>query len=99
MGFTIFTPIGTTKNVSASSTTGNVELPIGGDRSVRVYNSLSERVYIDFGGSTIEAAVATSLPLGPGAVEYFQLGKSVTHMAAITGAGSGTVYATEGQGS
>lgn len=98
----IFTPVGTTKNLTASGTTSNVALPVistYGSRSVRVYNATDVVVFIEFGASAVEAAVATSLPLGPGATEWFEIGQGVTHMAAITAAGGGLVYATEGQGS
>lgn len=95
----IFTPAGTTKHISATATTGRVALPVfTTDRSVRVYNRANEVVFIEFGDSTVEAAVATSLPLGSGACETFQVGGAVTHVAAITSVGSGTIDFTEGQG-
>ena len=97
----IFSPVGATTNLTASATTSNVILDnmTGQPRSVRVYNPTAAIVFIEFGASSaVEAAVATSLPLGPGAVEWFEIGPAVTHMAAITSAGGGTVYASEGQG-
>lgn len=94
-----FTPTGTTKNITASATTSSVALPVSTQsRSVRVYNATDVVVFLEFGISTVEAAVATSMPFGPGAVEYVEIGPAVTHVAGITAAGSGTVYFTEGFG-
>ena len=95
-----FTPLGTTKNITASATTSSVALPVQTEsRTVRVYNGTDVVVFIAFGISTIEAVVATSMPLGPGATEFLEAGPAVTHVAGITSAGGGTVWFTEGKGS
>lgn len=97
--FLPFSPIGTTKNITAAATTSSVALPVFTEsRTVRVYNGTNVVVFIAFGTSTIEAAVATSMPLGPGATEFLEVGPAVTHVAGITSAGGGTVYFTEGKG-
>jgi hypothetical protein len=101
MSFTIFTPIGATANLAVTSTTGRVALDnlTNQSRSVRVYNAGLVVVFLEFGAGTIEAAAATSLPLGPGAVEFFEIGGAVTHCAGITASGTATVYFSEGMGS
>src|SRR5688500_18311820 len=95
-----FSPIGTTKNITASATTSNVALPVfTTNRTVCVYNSTDVVVFLAFGASSaIEAAVATSLPVGPGGKEFFDVGPHVTYVAGITAAGTGVVYFTEGKG-
>jgi hypothetical protein len=106
MSDNIFTPVGTTKNITAASATSAVALPVFastatsvmGSRTVRVFNGTAVVVFIEFGISTVTAAVATSMPIAPGAVEYLEVGPGVTHVAGITSAGGGTVHFTEGRG-
>jgi hypothetical protein len=101
MSFTIFTPTGTTKNLAVTASTGRVALPVFANqsRSVRVFNSGSVVVFIEFGTVATDAAVATSMPIGPGATEWFEIGGAVTYVAGITASGTATVYFTEGMGS
>lgn len=94
-----FSPIGTTKNITASSTTSRVALPVFTEsRTVRVYNATNVVVFLEFGTVTVEAAAATSMPIGPGGTEFLEVGPAVTYVAGITAAGGGTVYFTEGKG-
>ena len=96
----IFSPQGTTKNLTASSVTSSVALPVfTKSRTVRAYNATTVVVFLEFGTSAVAAVAATSMPIGPGAVEFFEASASVTYVAAITAAGGGTVYFTEGMGS
>ena len=93
-----FTPIGTTKSITASTATSSVALPVFTiPRTVRVYNAAGVVVFLEFGISTIDATTS-STPFGPGATEFIDVGPSVTHVAGITAAGGGTVYFTEGKG-
>jgi hypothetical protein len=112
-GFELFAPFGSnTTSVSVSNThaEGTLNFPSSssdlsgssrtsnwGDASVRVYNSASVTVFIQFGSSTV-AATTSHMPVPPGAVEVFQVGPSVTTISAITSSGSGTLYATTGRG-
>lgn len=95
-----FTPIGATVNIVASGVSANIALtnPIPGqNRVLRVYNAGTGIAFIEFGGaSDVAAAAATSMPLGPGATEFFHIGNSTTYVAAM---GAGTVYFTQGLGS
>jgi hypothetical protein len=100
MTYAIFTAIGTTKNLAVTATTGRVGLPVLTEsRSVRIWNSGAVPVFVEFGNSAVEAAVATSMPIPAGAVEWHEIGGAVTHVAGITSSGTATVYFTEGKGS
>lgn len=108
--FRIFTPFGTdTTSVSAttSNASGTLNLPStttsAGDSTrisnvsdvcVRVYNSSSVIVFINFGA----AATTSKMPIPPGVVEVFQISPNTTTIQAITSAGSGTLFATTGVG-
>lgn len=94
-----FSPMGSTVNLAATTSTGNVALSgfgVGGG-NVRLYNSGSVVVFVNFGGAAVTAVLTTSMPLAPGASEVFAVGEG-QYMAGITASGSATVYATIGQG-
>ncbi len=96
-----FAPQGTTKNITAATVSSNVALSVldvaPNSRNVRVFNSTSVIVFIEFGtSSSVAAVVATSMPIPPGGVETFNAPGEVTYVAGITGAGGGTCYFTEG---
>jgi len=98
----IFTPYGlATMAVSATTSTasGALNLPSAphAGTTVRIHNAASVVVFIKFGDSTVTAAT-TNMPIPAGGTEVFQIGPSVTHIAAITASGSGTLYATTGVG-
>src|SRR5262252_9750697 len=74
-------------NLPSSST--DLSNPVGGTRSsnmggisVRVYNSTSVVVFIQFGGSGTTSTTSKT-PIPPGGVEIFQIGPSVTTIAGI----------------
>lgn len=93
-----FSPAGTV-NVSATTTTANVALPLVARDQVMVTNAPGgSTAFIAFGDSTVTASAATSTPVLPGAAYTFTINPQQTHMAAITGTGTATVYATVGQG-
>jgi len=92
-----FTPGGTV-NVAATTTTANVALASGAKDQVMVTNNAGGSLaFVAFGSSAVTATAATSTPVLPGAAYIFTVG-TATHMAAITGTGTATVYATAGQG-
>ena len=94
-----FSPMGSTVNLAATTTTGSVALSGfgAGGGNVRVYNSGAVVVFINFGGSAVTAVLTTSMPLAPGATEVFAVGEGM-YLAGITASGSATVYATIGHG-
>lgn len=99
----IFSPVGATVNLAATTTTGNVALTAIhetgiGSKSVRLYNAGAVAVFVAFGTSAIAAVLATSIPIPPGGVEVFEVSPAVTHVAGITASGTATIYATAGRG-
>ena len=95
-----FTPKATV-NLSATSSTGRVQMysEIGGRAAVIVTNPAGNpTVFINFGGSTVEATTSAGLPILAGTAQTFTLGASQTHVAGITASGSGTIYFTPGEG-
>lgn len=92
-----FTPSATV-NVAATTTTANVALADSAVDQVLVTVPAGDAMaFVAFGDSTVTASAASSTPILPGAAYIFTVGP-VTHMAAITGAATATVYATIGQG-
>lgn len=101
MSASFFTPVGTTKNITAGTTTGSVALPVVTDasRAVRVYNAGAVISFVNFGASDVTAALTTSIPIVPGGTFIFEVGQKATHMAAITASSTAVTYVTEGFGS
>lgn len=93
-----FRPLKPTSNVTVTGASARVAIDkadAGG--SVRVVNSGAAVSFVEFGDSTVVAAVATSFPVLANSVETFFLEKSQTHVAAIGTAGN-TLYVTAGVG-
>jgi hypothetical protein len=96
----LFTPKAAgTVNIAATTSSARVALAINsGTFQVRVKNlDTTNAVFINFGDSTVTAAVATAIPVGPGETCGFSISGS-THVAAITAAATATVYFTPGNG-
>lgn len=67
-----------------------------GTQTVRIVNSGSATVFLEFGkDATVTADAATSMPMLGGTIETFLLRNDITHIAA-TG-GDGDVYITTGE--
>ena len=102
----LFRPVpATTVNLSASNVSSRVEfLPTATINAtdnlltVRVYNSGTVVVFINFGGSSVTATTTTSMPMPPGWSEPFRVHPSETYCAGITASGTSTVYFTVGEG-
>lgn len=100
----LFTPLSPTANLSVSTSSSRVAktaLPTnsgGATHELRLVNTGSVVVFVEFGDSAVTAAVATGMPILPGTVESFQLNAAQTHIAAITASGTATLYATTGLG-
>jgi hypothetical protein len=98
----LFSPVGTNTTAvscSTSSANGALNLPSAtyGGASVRLYNSGSVTVFVQFGNSSV-AATTSHMPIPAGAAESFQIGPGVTHVAGITASSTATLYATPGCG-
>jgi hypothetical protein len=94
-----FTPLGDTVNIDVSSSNQAVLIDAdGGSSSVRVMNNGTATVWIKFGETSPTAAVATSIPVGPGVTEVFTPPNRVVYAAAIAAGSTGKVYFTPGAG-
>jgi acetyl-CoA acetyltransferase len=106
-----FKPAGVAVTVNASFTTSSstLQLPLGakqGARHLRIYNSGTVTVFIEFGGSGMTAAVASAMPIPAGEVEIVSLVPfenpsnldGPLFVAGITSSGSATLYFTPGEG-
>lgn len=92
-----FSP-GPTVSLATTTATGRVALGTGPKNQVMISTLPGDGVaFINFGSSTVNAAV-TNTPILPGAVYVFTIPPGTTHVAAITGSGTATLYATLGQG-
>ena len=99
-----FTPVDdATASVAATTTSDRAALkqqPTGGHQ-LRLYNAGASTVFWAVGNSAVTAAL-TDIPLPSGAIEVVTLANgtsgAATHVAAITQAGTATLYATTGQG-
>lgn len=92
-----FTP-GTTVSLAVTSATGRVALPTqAGDQIVVNAPAANSLAFIEFGDSTVEAAV-TDYPILPGTVQTLTVPRGVTYVAAITATSTATLYFTRGDG-
>lgn len=65
---------------------------------MRIVNSGTIIVFVEFGDSTVAATTTTGMPILPNTVESFMLNASQTHIAAITAASTAVIYFTTGLG-
>lgn len=52
-----------TVNITASTASANVALPLGGGTQVRIVNTASVLVFVSFGTSTVTTSVAWGMPI------------------------------------
>lgn len=94
-----FRPLGNNKTVNlvVSAASQNLTIPDQlGTRSIRIVNSGTNLIFVEFGTAT--ATAATSMPLLGNTVEVFTFANDITALQIIsTGAGN-TVYVTYGEG-
>lgn len=97
-----FSPNLATVTLSVTTSSATTALGAGtggaGGIKVRVCSVGSATAFLQFGDSTVTASVLTSIPITSGDIEVFTFGPNVTHVAAITGASTATVYVTPGHG-
>jgi hypothetical protein len=97
----IFSPIGATVNIAATTSTGSVALTSFDslhETQVRIANAGTVPVFIAFGTSTVTTTAAAGMPIMPGTAEVISVNPRHTHVAAITGSSTATVYFTTGSG-
>lgn len=90
-----------TVNVTVGTASANVAVPAPniGVRSVRLVNSGSNLIFVEFGrDNTIVATTTGSMPMLPNTERIFLLPNDVTYVAAISGTAGNTLYVTVGEG-
>lgn len=92
-----YKPTGATFNLTVSTSSTNVELPIppGTRRFIRMSNlsviTGPVNIFFSFGDSTVTTAVATGTPVLPSHDYLIEVPEEVTHIAGIATAG-GTLF-------
>lgn len=88
---------GTTASLAVSAATASVQLT-GGGVNVEVQNTSTVNMFVKLGTASVTAAV-TDYPVLPGQSKLISRDPNTqTYIAAITASGSGTLYATPGEG-
>lgn len=92
--------VNNTVNLAVTATSQLLAIPntAHGTRSLRIVNSGSQTVFVDFVTTTGTAVATTSMPLLAGTVELFTFGNDITHVSAIAAATGSTIYITPGEG-
>ncbi len=101
-GNNLFTPKAAgTVTVAATTSSGStrVALSMSGCHQLRIKNIDTTNVaFINFGGASVTAALATGMPIGAGETVGITVPEEWTHAAAITASSTATVYLTPGNG-
>ena len=92
--------INNTVNVAVTTTSQLLAIPNTplGTRSLRIVNSGTQNIFLDFVTTTGTSVATTSMPMLPGSIEVFTFGNDITHIAVIAGAVGSTIYITPGEG-
>jgi len=89
-----------TVNIDVGASSARVAIA-GAPTSVRVMNDGTATAWITHGDITVEAALATGMPIGPGVVEVLSfpnLTATTFYIAAIAAGATGKIYFTPGSG-
>lgn len=92
---------GATTNVAVLTTVATITVsPAGvGSRTVRLFNSGTNVIFVNFGGANVTATLTNSMPILPNSVETFYFHNDWTTIATISAATGNTLYATMGESS
>ena len=88
-------------NLTVTGTTANVAVPVSGIgfRSVRIVNSGTQAVSLEFGKSNaVTAVISTSILMLANSAEVFLLPPDITYIAAIAASTGSTLNITVGEG-
>lgn len=107
MGTSTLAPFEPRSNATINIAAGPVSVPVRfndtsafpGVPCVRVWNSGSEIVFVEFGGEDVIATEESSMPIPPGLDPVIFRPGGSSWIAAITHANSSVVYVTPGFGS
>lgn len=93
-----FTP-GATVTVAVTVASAATAMSKPDSRQVMITSAATSALaFIAFGDSTVAATVAASCPILAGTAQVFTVPAGATHIAAITGATTATLYVTSGDG-
>lgn len=102
MGVPFLPATAKTVNIAVAAASARVAIPglATGTSQVRVYNAGSAIAWVEFGDVTITAAVATGIPIPPGAIEVLTIPQvsGAPYVAAIAAGATGSIYFTPGMG-
>jgi hypothetical protein len=90
-----------TLNLAVTGTTGTIALGAfknQGRQSIRIVNSGTQVVFLNFSVGTGTATTTTDMPMLPNTSEVFWLGEKTTNINAIAAATGSTLYVTIGEG-
>lgn len=97
-----FRPQGVNKtvNIAVTATSQLLAIPntAHGTRSLRIVNSGSQTIFLDFVTTTGTSVATTSMPMLAGTIEIFTFANDITHVAVIAAATGSTMYITPGEG-
>lgn len=93
---------GSNTTVNIAVTASNQVLAVNavpvGNRTVRITNSGTQVIFIEFGSATSVAALGTSVAMLPNTTETFFMRNENTHLAVISSTTGSTMYVTRGEG-
>lgn len=93
-----FSPAASTVNIDVSASSQRVLIGRG-VQNVRIMNDGSATAWLRFGDATVEAAVATGFPVGPGVTEVLNPAETGDlYVAAIAAGSTGKIHFTPGVG-
>ena len=90
-----------TVNLAVTGTSGSVDIGSmkgQGKQSVRVVNSGTQVVFLDFSNGAGAATLTADMPMLANSSEVFLLPSDITHVNAIAAAVGSTLYITIGEG-
>jgi hypothetical protein len=89
-----------TVNINVSSSSQSVALGNTGRgyTQIDIMNDGTATVWVNFGDSSVTAALATAKPIGAGANVVCTVGSGETYVAAIAAGSTGKIYFTPGSG-
>lgn len=67
-------------------------------RQIELSNSGTDKIFVEFGPSTVAAVVASGYPVLPNQTKTVTVPPATTHIACIVGTTTSTLYATAGIG-
>lgn len=92
--------VNNTVNLAVTGTSQTLAIPntAQGTRALRIVNSGTQTVFLDFVTTTGTAVATTSMPMLANTIEIFTFGNDITHVSAIAATTGSTIYITPGEG-